>query len=311
MTANAAPVPSTLFAATVIAEEVDPVFSHIRESPHQGETRDYLEGLWAEYRPFADPNFLDQIQRRGQFHARVWEMRLTVVLKRLGLPVVQRKGVGGPDIRIDGEPPVWIEAVTPSPTQELLAACEAAKRATTQSRPDSILFRYTQVLKAKYEKLEHYLKNGLVAPSDGYVIAISGSALPLPSASGKYGEPPSVAYGLYGIGPYQWQIEIGTGRLLDAGWSHRPAASKPSGDPVDSDLFLSAKRAGISAVLYSPNDVQNRPQVYGRDDGWDFLLFHNEFATVPLDLGLIKRGQEWGTKDGELKVLRDYRNWSP
>ena len=133
----------------------------------------------------------------------------------------------------------------------------------------------------------------------------------MPSTPGQYGELPSVAHALYGIGPYRWQIEIGTGRALDAGWSRRAATLKPSGAPVESDLFLSNKRAGISAVLYSPNDVQNRPQVYGRDDGWDLILFHNWFAAVPLAPGLIKRGQEWGSKDGELKVLCDYRNWSP
>jgi hypothetical protein len=74
---------------------------------------------------------------------------------------------------------------------------------------------------------------------------------------------------------------------------------------------LGDKRAGISAVLYSPNDVQNRPEVCGRIEGWDLLIFHNEFASVPLAPGLIKRGQEWGTKDGELRILHDYRNWSP
>jgi hypothetical protein len=84
-----------------------------------------------------------------------------------------------------------------------------------------------------------------------------------------------------------------------------------TGAEVESDLFLSDKRARISAVIYSPNDVQNRPTVYGRGDGWDLIIFHNEFASVPLSPGLLKRGQEWGTKDGKLWIFQDYRNWSP
>jgi hypothetical protein len=84
-----------------------------------------------------------------------------------------------------------------------------------------------------------------------------------------------------------------------------------TGASVESDLFLSDKRAGISAVLYSPNDIQNRPQVHGHVEGWDLLLFHNEFASVPLKPGLIKRGQEWATTDGALSVLHDYRGYVP
>ena len=104
---------------------------------------------------------------------------------------------------------------------------------------------------------------------------------------------------------------MGTGRVVDAGWSHRPNARKPTGAAVESDLFLSDKRAGISAVLYSPHGIQNRPQVYGRVEGWDFEIFHNEFASGPLKPGLTKRGREWGVKDGELRILHDYRHWSP
>ena len=304
-------MPTPFFETTVPQPELDPIYAFIRDDPYQEETRRYLDGLWTEYVPYADRNFLDRFQRRGQFHARTWEMRLTVVLKWLGLPVRPRSGAAGPDIRIEGQPPVWIEAVTPSSTAELRKFYEAAKRAPVPVPSESILLRYTQALQSKWDRYNDYLREGVVAPSEGYIIAISGSALPLPSAPGQYGEPPSIAHALYGIGPYRWQIEIGTGRVLEAGWSHRPATQKATGAPVESDLFLGDKRAGVSAVLYSPNDVQNRPQVYGRVEGWDLLIFHNEFAAIPLSPGLIKRGQEWGTKDGELRILHDYRNWTP
>ncbi len=238
-------------------------------------------------------------------------MRLTVVLKRLGLPVCRRKTAVGPDICIEGQPGLWIEAVTPSPTEELQISYETSKRSVARVPEEAILLRYTQALQAKWKKYEKYVHDGLIGVSDCYVVAISGAALPFPSTPGKYGEPPSVAHALYGIGPYHWQIEIGTGRVLEAGWSHRPATQKPTGATVESDLFLGGKRAGISAVLYSPNGIQNRPQVFGRVEGWDFEIFHNEFASVPLKPGLINRGWEWGVKDGVLRVLHDYRDWSP
>jgi hypothetical protein len=86
------PMPTPLFETTAPQPELDPIYVFIRDDPDQDETRGYLEGLWTEYVPYADRNFLDQFQRRGQFHARTWEMRLTVVLKRLGLPFCPRPG---------------------------------------------------------------------------------------------------------------------------------------------------------------------------------------------------------------------------
>jgi type I restriction enzyme S subunit len=304
--------PSELFATTLPIVELDRAYVFIRDDKYDGSHRRYLEELWAEFEPHADRNFLTEFPRRGQFHARVWEMRLTVVLKRLGLPLGARRAGGGPDFRIDSEPPVWIEAVAPSGTAEQWAMHELAMRTPVAVHEPEILLRYTQAIQEKWNKYKGYLDRGIVAPSDCYVIAVTGSALPQASAPGQYGEPPTVASALYGIGPYRWQIEIGTGRVLDAGYSHRPMTAKAAtGAKVESDLFLSDKRAGISAVIYSPNDVQNRPTVYGREDGWDLIIFHNEFAAVPLSPGLLKRGQEWGTKDGKLWILEDYRNWSP
>ena len=305
------PTPRELFATTVPPSELDPVYIFIRDDQYDDSHRRYLEDLWTEYEPYADRNFLDQFQRRGHHQARAWEMRLTVVLKRLGLPVCARTGKAGPDIRIEGQPPMWVEATAPSSTEELRMLHDLALRGPVPVPETSILLRYTQALQEKWDKYNDYLAAGIVAPSDSYVIAISGSALPEPSTPGSYGEPPSVAQALYGIGPFTWQIEVGTGRVVDAGWSHRPNARKTTGASVESDLFLSDKRAGISAVLYSPHGTQNRPQVYERVEGWDFEIFHNEFASAPLKPGLTNRGREWGGKYVEMRILHDYRQWSP
>ena len=305
------PASRNLFETTVPASELDPVYIFVRDDEYDRGHRRYLEDLWAEYEPYADRNFLDQFQRRGHFHAKAWEMRLTVVLKRLGLPVCARVGAAGPDIRVEGQPPLWIEAITPSSTEELRMIHDLAIHGAVPVPETSILLKYTQALRAKWNQRNEHLAAGIVSPLDSHVVAISGSDLPEPSVPGMYGEPPSVAHVLYGIGPFTWQIEVGTGRIVDAGWSHRPKVRKVTGATVESDFFLSGKHAGISAVLYSPHGIQNRPQVFGREDGWDFEIFHNEFASVPLKPGLTSRGREWGVKDGELRILHDYRNWSP
>jgi len=302
---------SELFAATVPAAELDPVYRFVRDDAYAGDHRRYLEALWVEFEPFADRNFLDQFQRKGHHFARAWEMRLTVVLKRLGLPVTRRPAVGGPDILVEGASRLWIEAVTPSPTAELQRSYEASRRSWVTVPRTSILLRYAQVLKDKWDKYTEYLAKGIVADKDLYIIAVSGSALPAPDLPGKYGEPPAVAHVLYAIGSHTWKIEVRTGRVVEVGRSPSPRLSKPSGAEVEADLFLSAKHAGISAVLYAPNGTQNRPEVFGREDGWDFEILHNEFAAVPAKSGLLGRGREWGVKDGRLQILEDCRNWSP
>ncbi len=300
---------SGLFATTVSAAELDPVYRFVRDDAYAGHHRQYLEALWVEFEPFADRNFLDQFQRKGHHFARAWEMRLTVVLKRLGLAVTRRSTVGGPDILVEGTSRLWIEAVTPSPTAELQRSYEASRRSWGTVRRTSILLRYAQVLKDKWDKYTEYLAKGIVADKDHYIIAVSGSALLAPDLPGKYGEPPAVAHVLYAIGSHTWEIEVGTGRVLEVGRSPSPRLSKPSGAEVEADWFLSAKHAGISAVLYAPNGTQNRPEVFGRGEGWDFELLHNQFASTPVKTGLLGHGREWAIKDGRPQVLRDYRNW--
>jgi hypothetical protein len=293
------------------ASELDPAYVHIRDDSDCKEDRQYLEGLWAEFLPYADHNFLDQFRRRGKFHSRVWEMRLTVVLKRLGLnvqPREARRGAGGPDIWIAASPNIWIEAVAPMPNESLEQSYRLSLRQPTPTPEDEIILRYTQAFNEKWKQYGKYIspEKRIVKPEDSFVVAISGAQLPRPSAPGRYGELPLIAKALYGIGDPYWEIEVATGRQLGAGFSHSPTRQKTKEAAVEADLFLSDKRAGISAVLYSPQHVKNRPEASGNIEGSDFRIFHNEFASVPLPRGLIKRGQEWATGDGMLRMLCNY-----
>ncbi|HJX66681.1 MAG TPA: NAD(P)-dependent alcohol dehydrogenase [Polyangia bacterium] len=172
--------PQPLFETTVPTSELDPVYVHIRDHVHCDDYRQYLEGLWAEYVPYADRNFLDQVQRRGQFHSRVWEMRLTVVLKRLGLAVAVRGSEAGPDIKIEGTPTTWIEAVAPSTTDELERSRELALQGPTPAPEKQVVLRYTQALAEKWGKYLGYTKAGVVKPSDAFVIAVNAANLHTP-----------------------------------------------------------------------------------------------------------------------------------
>jgi len=240
--------PQPLFETTVPTSELDPVYVHIRDHVHCDEYRQYLEGLWAEYLPYADRNFLDQLQRRGQFHSRVWEMRLTVVLKRLGLALAVRGSDAGPDIKIEGTPTTWIEAVAPATTDELERSRELALQGPTPAPEKQVVLRYTQALAEKWGKYLGYTKAGVVKPSDAFVIAVNAANLHTPSLGSG---PLWIAKALYGIGDLTWSTEVGMGRHLGSGWSHAPMRYKPKGAAVETDLFLSDCRHRPDGVPFS------------------------------------------------------------
>lgn len=291
------------FDTTAAADELDPSYVHIRDSEDCVNDRAYLEGLWREFRQAADPMFHQQMQLKNNFEGRVWEMRLAVVLKRIGLPVVLTRRNGGPDVLIEGSPRVWIEAVAPH-TNEVLDDNDAqARRSVAPSPEEDVILRYTQSLQEKWSVYQRYLCSGLVRAEDAFVVAVSGANLHHPTSGGG---PHWMAKPLFGLGNRVFQREVGTGRDLGGYWNFNVQRTTRRGSPVEADLFLSSKRSGLSAVLYSAHHVKNRPEVHGFMEGSDFRVFHNPFATVPLPVGFIARGEEWGVEDGNLRRFKDF-----
>ena len=59
---------------TVAPDDADLEFLAVRDHERWRDLRACLDKQWARYHEHADTYFLDQIQRRGQFHARIWEL---------------------------------------------------------------------------------------------------------------------------------------------------------------------------------------------------------------------------------------------
>jgi type I restriction enzyme S subunit len=292
-----------LFETTIGADQLDPTYVYIRDGEYCAEARNYLEALWKEFEPLADPDFHEQAQMRSNFQGRMWEMRLAIVLKRIGLPVDRSPRKGGPDVMISSSPRIWIEAVAPHSTDFLDRNEEQAKRSATRVPEAEVILRYTSALKEKWNAYERYRQSGCVRADDVFVVAVSGANLPCPTLGNG---PHWMAKPLYGLGNIVFQIEVGTGRNLGSTWRWIHERATASGAPVDSDLFLSPKRAGLSAVLYTEHHVQNWPELRGRAAGSDFRLFHNPFAATPLAIGFIPRGEEWGVDGDAFRCLNDF-----
>jgi hypothetical protein len=288
---------SRIFETTVDATHLDRVYVHLRDSKDCDRDRVYIEQLWCEYQAYADRNFHDQIQR--EFAARIWEMRLAVEMQQAGLPLRRRAAMVGPDLCVALEPTLWIEAVAPRTTELLLANERAARGNVAPVPEDEIILRYTQSIEDKWQKYLKYRTGQVVAPGDAYVVAVTGAYLHFPTDDVG---PPWIAKPLFGICDYQRIIQVGVG-VVHEGWGAAPERQKPSGAKIEADLFLSPKRAGISAVLFSPHDVKNRPEVNGRPPLSDLHLIHNPFATTPLKRGTVPCGKEWDVVDSRLQRI--------
>lgn len=298
--------PGSLFKTTVPNDELDPSFVHIRDSDRCAEDRKYIEKLWSQYKNKADPHFHDQFQRRGNFHSRIWEMRLACILMDNHKIKSDNEG---PDIciNLDGLV-VHFEAVAPATTEELERNHRQARKQPMSIPEDETILRLTTSLCEKCRKYFCYLKKGRVRQSDAYVIAISAGNLRWAYDYCK--GLPLIVKPLFGIGGPYVRIEVGSGKQVDSGYEHTPTRHKTNREgkkvPIGADLFLNEGLSGISAVLFSPHHIKNRPEVFNKPEGSDLALFRNPFAKVPLPECFLGVGQEWAVKDGHLQIIEDW-----
>ena len=297
--------PVSLFETTVSDDQLDPAFVHIRDDPSCEEDRQYINRLWGWYRDVvADPHFFHgEVQRQGNFQTRVWEMRLSHVLADLGLSLSFSRS--GPDIKITGAPTVYIEAVAPDMSLPLERNHELSVEHVAPVPEDEVILRYTTVMDTKWKKYLEYREKGVVGPADCYVIAVSGANLPFPEHGAGI---PWILKPLYGVGSACFRVSLyGDDADIELGYHHAPIRRNANQSPVEAALFCNKEWSGISAVLFSPNHIKNRPTVHGQPEGADLVTCRNHSADNPLPQGFIRYGREWGVLNGKLQLLADWR----
>jgi hypothetical protein len=168
-----------------------------------------------------------------------------------------------------------------------------------------MILRATSAIRAKRDQYRTHLDSGIVGADAPFVIAISGANIPQADITKGM---PWILKPLFAVGDFFITVEIGSNSPpRESGYAVVSERTTARGSPVDSSLFMDDRASEISAILFSPHHIKNRPEFYGKPPGNDFLLIHNPFARNPLPVGFLKCGVEYGPRQGSVVLLRDWR----
>ena len=283
--------------------KLDPRFENLKaaRSPIYQQLRAMLQEMWERYEPYADQNFRDGFAR--DVDGRFWEMYLGCTLLEAGrtlLPVAKRPREGGkPDLCVlDDDRRIWIEATAPregdpGPDQVVhpVPVNEGGGLVAAQTRQAQL--RTTSAFWDKVQKIERYIEQGVIAPQDIRIIAISASRF------GAYvsEQPlPLIVTTLFPIGDAYVTIDRETGDVLEEGFQEARIIPR-DGRPIPRTAFLDESFADISGVIWSRIGIGNlsrqvRPISY----------VHNPLAQTSLPTN-------WGVWDREFVTTRHGDEW--
>ena len=275
------------------------------ELPIEQQLRAMLQEMWSRYEPYADSDFRHGFAR--DVDGRFWEMYLGCSLLEAGrtlLPVAERQRDGGqPDLCVleDGRR-IWIEAITPDegapgPDQIVrpIPINEGGGLVAAPIRQAQL--RTSGAFWTKAQKIGRYIEQGVIAPEDPRIIAISASRFGVFVAEQPL---PLVMTTLFPIGDAYVTINRMTGDVLEEGFHAAPFIQRER-NPIPRTAFLDERFADISGVIWSRIGIGNlsrqvRPITY----------VHNPLAQTPLPLNwgvwarefvTTRRGDEWEAND--------------
>ena len=290
----------SFFRPAVLA--VDPVYAAVRdgEADFAREARGVVESLWRAAAQYVDADI--QQKAAVSFHPHFWELYLAACLLRDGMRLVPRSRRGlrdrGPDLQME-QPPVWIEAIAPTQGTGPDAVTDGIPGMVRDVPDDGIKLRILSAIQEKFEKFEHYVRNGTISSSDPCVVAVNTGMV-----QKMWGdrEVPRIVRSLFPFGHEVIEISRRDGRVVGRRHEHTPAVIKQNGAAVPTTGFETPGWARISMVIHSPVDVFNGTSAEGRE----FVTVHNPHAVNPLPLGLLKLGTEYWA---EQQMLRGRRWW--
>lgn len=273
------------------------------QAPIEEQLRAMLQEMWERYEPYADPDFRQGFAR--DVDGRFWEMYLGCTLLEAGhtlLPVIDRQRQGGqPDLCVlDDGRRIWIEAITPG---------EGAPGRDQVVRPVPIdegggvvpapirqaQLRTSSAFWTKAQKIERYIEQGVIAPEDTRIIAISASRFGVYVSEQPL---PLIMTTLFPIGDAYITIDREAGDVVAEGFHAAPFIHRDRDrEPIPRSAFLDEGFADISGVIWSRIGIGNlsrqvRPITY----------VHNPLAKASLPTN-------WGVWDREFVTTRHGDEW--
>lgn len=275
------------------------------EPEHCEKIRTHIAKLWAQFKPYADPHFIQEFRRNPD--QRYWEMYLGCCLLNKGVRLIATNGIG-PDFCINtGKNKIWIEAITPTAgsddnpdrVPEMITLSEGGG---AQEVPrDKIILRFRSALAEKENKFRSYMTNQIVQTGDIKIIALSSAAV---RGWSKGATIPYILSAVFPVGHAYISINPKTGSVVDRGYQFQSAIAKTNGKTVETQFFTDLMHSDVSAVIYSDGDLGNPPSQLGND----LFIIHNPLATNPLPHGQLPYAREyWAEDDGEMWKIHSRR----
>jgi type I restriction enzyme S subunit len=279
----------------------DSKYINLVESNHPVamETKSFIDSLWVTYEKLADRNFTKEM--KIDFDSRYWEMYLTCLLAKNGIPVKCPKP--GPDILIECDHNIWVEAIAPTPG-ETGYPDSVPQAIEVQDYPsEQIILRYRTAIREKFEKKYfQYIESGIIVENDPYVIAISSCKIDIASL---YPPIPEIIKSVFPIGHQQIHINQSDGSVVGNDYKYTDVVEKKSGNTVSTDLFFDEKYNNISGILYSSANAVNNQSLSGNE----IIFIHNPNATNPIPEGFFQFGTEYiAIPNGEYCELKQVKH---
>lgn len=283
-------------------DELDIGFINIKEAHYQPEQemRALIEELWLEYEPYADADFREGFAR--DVDGRFWELFLGCTLLHAGHRLLLRSdrspNGGQPDLCvIDGKQRVWIEAITPTRGEqgvdqvaEILPINEGGGFIPAPLRQTQL--RTTSAFWTKSQKLQEYLVEGVIAPEEKRLIAISASRFATTASE----DPPLVISSLFPIGQAYVSVDRTTGEIVEEGYHYEPTIERLNG-VIPRTAFADGQFSHVSGVLWSRIGLGCLSRIIR-----PLTMAHNPYADVPIEAG-------WGPWDKEYIAEQVDSDW--
>ena len=276
-------------------EVKDTFYANVRDKEHHQETRKFVEELWQMYKPYAEPDFLENAKNKDGFHARTWEMYLGCVFLKHGLNLQKKTKIKGPDLHLLwNNHSIWVEATAPESGSGGNKVPEYRFNEVSDQPSEQIILRFTSAIQEKFKNFKSYRSKGIINADDFYIIAINGGSIRYSSGAPTL---PYVVLSVLPFGNLVFALDKESGKLVNSFHQYRDAVTTAKGSPVPTDIFMNKDYAGISGVLYSHMNVVNRPNQIGIEVN----IVHNPLAPNKLPLGIFPFGTEWWVEDDVLK----------
>lgn len=272
------------------------------EHPRRIAVREYLASACERFvnRGLADPKFASELASgpEQKFWACVSEALIADRLRDKQFGARNTPGEGPDFLVMDGARRIWIEVMCPEPINLPAGWLNPPSGVVIDFPHEQILLRWTSAIKAKAEALigssdgkqAGYIKSGLVASDDAYVIAVNGCLLRggrFPTLFG-ISQFPFAAEAVFPIGPYQLRIDRETLEVVDRGHQHRPYVLNKNGARVPAYTFLDPRFNRISAIWAVDLDGGS---AIGNSE--PMVVVHNPNATSRVPLGFLPADDEY------------------